>query len=228
MKKSQIFLVAFLLALNGCSRGSITPEVGSVTPTAINPATGIDDSGNVIAVYEIKDGGFLSNNPCGAPCFFGIVPDITRDEDALKIINEQTDIFVDCQNFNNESEGGLSGVDCISITIGFAEGRVSDIFFYPSKPIFLKDVIERFGFPNSVDIYETNLPEYPITTKVDLFFDQILTMISPAEYNGGEIVLTPETKILEIAYFGNARYKHIYELGHLKPWSGFGKYSASK
>ena len=65
---------------------------------------------------EIKDGGLLSGEPCGPPCFIGIIPGVTTEEQVYQIIKNQN-LNALCEKDDKVARGGERGITCSNIFI---------------------------------------------------------------------------------------------------------------
>ena len=87
-----------------------------------------------VPISAIGEGGFLSQKPCGLPCFWGITPDITTEEEAIGILQQHVDVD-DCSSpwpvaWDN------SWIICapVAVEIGVS-GRFIAITFTPDQPM---------------------------------------------------------------------------------------------
>lgn len=222
-KREFLIVILITLIIPACTAIE-TPLV--VTPSAQNTITEspLTKAAPKITPIPIGDGGFFSNDPCGIPCFYGISPGIT-EENAINIIESKPDFFTNCQTFDNTSFGGVSGIDCENINVGFENGYVYDVSFFPSVQITFRRVIEKYGSPSFIGVYSSSVGDSPPKVEADVMFDQINTIISSVEQDGTIIDIEPDTLVYFIVYLSESAYDRSKNLSYAVPWKGYGKYS---
>jgi hypothetical protein len=171
---------------------------------------------------DIGDGGFLSEKPCKAPCFLGIIPDMTTKEQALEIFQQQFDIS-NC----NEWPGIKNGQEiwCNPVNIKFSPSdKVNNISFSLTQSITMEEVIAKYGRPNAFNILGLGPGNNERTTSVVmlLFFDNIHMTVSLPEQIGNKYDVEPSAQIDWINYLGNAEWQ--LEKEDTQPWHGYGEY----
>src|SRR5512140_1809726 len=95
---------------------------------------------------DIGDGGFLSQEPCGPPCFLHITPGVTGSGDAVNTLHAQpfaascgeTTTVINCQDV---------------VQIGFQNDMVNMISFKPSARITTADTLSKYGPPDRVFVF---------------------------------------------------------------------------
>jgi hypothetical protein len=179
---------------------------------------------NSSAIIDIADGGFLSQDPCGPPCLWSIVPDLSTDLDAKKIVQEHIDIH-NCEQWPKKDTD--KAIICGSLALQFSEfHKVTTIAFSPSQRITMRQVIQEYGEPNAVgvDVFKAGYSNSGDKTTVwmDIFFDDIRTIIHMPEQEGEQYILDEESPIGGIAYLGQDKWGSKRLLA--KPWNGFHPY----
>lgn len=172
---------------------------------------------------------FLAQNPCSAPCFFDITPDITTEEETIAIIEDYPSIFKGCKITDRTEEGQGKGLVCVGVTIYFSEGYVNSIHYFVDPPISLSQFINIYGSPDKVWLMETSFPEYELVIAPTLFFHSIQTEIYLPEYEGDQYEITPDILIDGVIHDSVSEYetwRHFYKL--LIPWDGYGVYDYTK
>jgi hypothetical protein len=221
MKRPLPIHLSFLLViLVGCE---LTPVVETSTSsmTTFTPD----------AKYQwvsVNDGGFLSQDPCGPPCFYGILPGITTDLDAGVIVS-RNEVFDHCRIIDYTMYGGGRGLLCRNgIELGYEENIVSGVSFYPSENITIQQTIDLYGSPNQVLAMVVSLPDVPSRSQMSLYYDEFHMVIRPAEQDGFEIVLVPSTRLKFVAYYSEDDYHEtrIFISKEGTPWEGYGTYDA--
>ena len=180
---------------------------------------------------EIGDGGFLSGEPCGPPCFLGIIPDVTKESDAVKILQDNG-LYQDCSFVNNEPESGLRGFHCSSalVSITFFRGTdlVGGVGFYPVQRLTVEMVIEKYGEPDAVSVRSIwfNWEAQP-ETSMTLFYNDINATLSLGTQGGNVFNLEPSTPIISVGYskpgFPSADEDEAFRK-YLSLWQGYGEY----
>lgn len=177
--------------------------------------------------YEIKDGGFLSNDPCGPPCFLGISPNRTRAPEVTEILNAKK-MLQECQPYNNESASGSRGFSCVTIGIGIRFQKGTDIVgmvgFQPSDKITVGKIIAKYGNPDTVSVGNEGIPEHP-TVGMSLFYSDIQTVIGLVVQQGTLYNLDASTQAQAINYFDILSFSEQRRSGH---WRGYGIYKTGE
>jgi len=110
----------------------------------------------------VRDGGFLSGEPCGPPCFWGIVPGETTEAEAIQILKAVLGgVFEKCTVYNYEPRG----IGCFRPNLGIEFRKGTDIVdgvgFRPSDRITLEDVIAKHGEPDALYATADGIPSTP-------------------------------------------------------------------
>jgi hypothetical protein len=193
-----------------------------VLPLFFLSACEIEMTPTPLPALDISDGGFISGEPCGPPCFWNITPDITTEDEALLVFKD----YFNIQNCDQWPEAGShQEIACNPVIIQFSEsGIVEHISYSPSQPISVEDAIKKLGEPNAIIVLGWS-PEgnNTLTESVTmlLFFDDIQAVIGLPEQTGSVYDIEPLTQIGGISYCGNSTW-NIRTDG--QPWAGFGKY----
>ena len=202
----------------GCRIAVCLLAIVWLTSCMFNPLEPTDET------IDVGDGGFLSGEPCGPPCFWGIVPGQTTEAQVIEILKSKGVLTV-CDFFNNEAEGGSRGMKCGSrIFISFRQDSevIDGIGYDPSVSITAKDVISKYGKPDGVLIIPDGIPEDPYTMFV-IVYSRISTHLRLPRQRGLSYYLEPSTPIENIAYgveYGISIDNHIF----YEEWRGYGEY----
>lgn len=207
--RSGVFAV-FLLSggLIACSRSN--QNVALLTPTLVP--------------VDVGDGGFLSGEPCGPPCFWGITPGTTTEAEVRQVLEDQ-ELLERCRDFNNEAEGAGRGITCRGVmVVDFLTGTdiVAGIGFRPSESITLEQVIARYGTPDAVLVTPGGLPEYEQSIAMSIYYDDIFAFLSLGEQESMTFVVKPQIQLVNIAYSESHDYETVRQYG--SAWHGFGEY----
>jgi len=173
----------------------------------------------------IGDGGFISGKPCGAPCFYHIIPGITSETEVEKLLLE-TDVFSSCVKYDFTPSGGTAGYRCSASNIGINEGLVTGIEFLPSTEITMREVFDKYGEPQKIIVNEESLSEYPPSLSMRLIYSFMCMEIDTEIKRGLTYEMDAETKVAHVSYLSEATCKKAQELveGYTKDWVGYGSY----
>jgi hypothetical protein len=212
----SLLLFSALVGLTACTIVTDTTGIATGTPSPVP------------IVNNTNDGGFFSDDPCGPPCFFDIIPGISTEEEVLASVEKFSHIFQNCESYDFTSSGGYRSLVCTYVTIGYRNSRVGVVGFKPSAQITLQQVIDRYGSPDLFAVGFVNLPEYPPRARAVLFFDQIHTMLYPPDRDGEEFVFSAGTQIISITYLSKAEYESTRNIKRNILWKGYGVYPATR
>jgi hypothetical protein len=180
-------------------------------------------------ISEIKDGGFLSSIPCGAPCFYGLYPGLSTDIEAVNAISVNNDVFNSCEQYDDRVKGGNRGYICNNnIGVVYSDDLVGGVSFQPSSKITVNQAIEKYGSPDLVDSMIVSLPDKPFRSGTLLYFYKINTVLKLEEQSGTEMKIDPDTNIFEVIYWSKGLFSSRKNLSTSTgvPWHGFGTYEA--
>ena len=212
MKKAPIlFAVLMVFGLTSCKQNSVDPLSITPEPTMVN---------------SFGDGGLLSNEPCTPPCFYGITPGVTTEEEARSIL-VQKEVFENCEEFDNSSVGGNSqGIRCNHFVVYFSDSMVFDLGFYPESKLTLGEIIAEHGEPDRLYTFSMSTPDNPLYGNLSLCFDHFHMIIGVPEILGEVYHVSQETRILDVSYLSSEEnYKRMcYDLKGSQPWKGYGDY----
>jgi hypothetical protein len=137
---------------------------------------------------DVGDGGFLSGEPCGPPCFWGIVPGQTMEAEVMEILQERG-VFKVCRAHDREAEGGIRGIICPQFAVGFRRGGnvVDDVVLWPSTPITAEEIIAKYGEPEFVKVGGLGIH---VIRFIDLRFFKV-TVTTPIRYIGSKKAIRP-------------------------------------
>lgn len=170
--------------------------------------------------FDIGDGGLLSNDPCGPPCFLEIKPGISTEDDVTELI-EKEGLTQKCSFFDNSQESGSKSITCSNNMIfSFQDSNiVSRIGFRPTKELVVKEVIEKFGNPNAVLVTNQSTPESLPYTVMIIFFDNLNTNMVLPQQQSLTYHLSPNVKIESIGYSDMNSYKMMRQ--YHQDWKGY-------
>jgi hypothetical protein len=176
---------------------------------------------------DIGDGGFISDVPCGPPCFWNIIPGQTREEEAIRILVEKN-VYQYCEEINNEYEGGSRGLTCKNdIFLHYTRGSdiVNGISINPSNKIIIGDVIEKYGDPDYITVYTgTLISSTTKFTEMRLHYFKINTTLYLPGIKNDLYEINDNTEIEYIGYSGiDSMEQKINQ--PLQKWHGYGTYN---
>jgi hypothetical protein len=184
---------------------------------------------------SIGDGGFLTGEPCGPPCFLGIVPGVTKETDAIQILKEKG-LYQNCNYVNNESESGLRGFDCSNFLVSMSFFRGTDIIgsigFNSPQQLMVEMVIKKYGEPDSVLVFSNwfNWEPEP-TTSMSLVYGNLKANIGLGEQKGNKFTILSTTPV-EWVNYSDPTFPTIAENESwnklLSAWHGYGEYVDEK
>lgn len=177
---------------------------------------------------NIGDGGFITRQPCGPPCYQNISPGVTTEKDARNILQNMGE---PCVDFDYTNEGGYRGLICENVTMGFVNHIVDALTFYPSTAITVQQVIEAYGPPDRVCAYISSiLPDEPQRSNMMLFYDRFQAILELTEQDGIEFKVNPSTGVSSIGYLTEADYQYHQNLlvDNVSPWNSYERYSTDE
>ncbi len=171
---------------------------------------------------DIGDGGFLSGEPCGPPCFLGIRPGLTRSSDARSVLKAPP--------FSGDCVEADTSINCREvIQVGFQDETVNMVSFKPTTQITASDLLGRYGPPDRALAFVSSLMTGgPPTSKMRLFYDGLSAMIDFPDQRGTDFTLGSETPISNIAYLSEGEYSSYQAqiAERVSAWEGFKTYPA--
>ncbi len=208
----NIILAGIVITASCVSNSQLHEE--DKTPTAVYPFN------------EIGDGGFLSKQPCGPPCFMGITPDITVKADVINYLEQKVDINL-CKTWNRQADGGDQGITCNPISVTFQDNDVVDtIWFTPSTNMSMEDVLKIHGNPSTVTVSSDGDEDGNIlSVDMKLYYDQLKAVVALKTQKNTIFEVKETTSIMGISYYSDINY--FDNLIFNEPWHGLGEYQIS-
>lgn len=179
--------------------------------------------------YILYDGGFLSGEPCGPPCFYGIVPGITSKQEAEQILS---DLEVQCpvrDNLQDTLGRDLGGWICfgqLEIRYLLETEIVNFITFHLGERRSLQEVINVLGPPDFVIILDNGLPGEPLLSGMIVYNQYQMILPLPSEQAGAVFRIEPATVIGTVIYRDETTFREssvIFSNSSFS-WTGFGEY----
>lgn len=175
------------------------------------------------STFDVGDGGFLSEEPCGPPCFWGIVPGETTEAEVKEVL-QQRGVYATCETRVSKFEEGGRGIDCISqVYISFeqGDGLVQSVYFKPSSSITVQEVVAKYGEPDGVLVYPEGVPEHPHISLYVVYSNIVARLELPTQEWPGYIV-KPSTPILSVFYA--SKFSDVRDSLFFEEWTGYGEY----
>lgn len=207
-----------LTVLDGYTRGIAISSLMLLSLASCIPAI------PATPTLDIGDGGFLSEDPCGPPCFWGIVPGETTEAEVIEILQERG-VYATCETWVSKfEEGGGRGIDCMSqVYISFEQGEdlVRSVYFEPSSSIIVQEVIAKYGEPDGVLVYPEGVPEHP---RISLYvvYSSILSRLELPIQEWPGYIVKPSTPVLSMLYA--PEYSDVQDNLFFEKWIGYGEY----
>ena len=173
----------------------------------------------------IGDGGLLTKEPCGPPCFLGVVPDVTTYTEAIQILTDYQ--YLDsCEERDNTEEGGVQWIGCsTTFDFDFDQDKSHVIFvgFDPQQEITVQDVIDEFGEPTYLNLIVMGYEKPTQETSIRMYYSDLRMAIWLEDQTGVSYKLEPTTKIDDVRYYGAENQNSIY-WPLRQDWQGYIEY----
>ena len=225
-----VLLLIVAAGITGCMSFHEGEEVPPPTPFEQQPLVYPVSTINPVSSI-IGDGGLLSKQPCGPPCFFGIVPGQTHYTEAENILVNQGLInyctVIDEYAFAQEE--GIGGWWCDGFAVEFdrATGIVNHIQFALSPPIQLRTIVDRYGSPDAVSVINMGGEHTPLLGGEVRYFQYHMVLFSDTEQQSWEYKFAPTMFIDGVIYEDETGF--MERLEGFEPemwlWHGYGTYS---
>ncbi len=218
---SKILLVLVCIILSACTsstaptaEGTPTPEI---TPTAEQTR---------VTRITIGDGGFLSEEPCGPPCFLSMTPDVTSYEEAVQILKD----YQYYDNFCRELDiGGSWLISCedkydssFLLEVDNNKAYVIEIGFAPQTEITMQEVVERYGEPSDVIVTVQGYEESIRKSSMRIYYADLQLGLWPGYQDGNLYTIQPATIIEWVLYYG--AHDESTFLDDKRDWTGYDTY----
>jgi hypothetical protein len=175
---------------------------------------------------DIGDGGLLSDLPCASPCVYGIRIGETPLDQVIPIL-EQTGLS-ECQR---EESASWIGIICgyrVVVQVDRATSLVNSTGFYPSVPISLGKIIEKYGEPDYVFLQAEGTTEAP-TSRISLHWDSLKMTVEMPQINSHMYELAGTTTAEMVIFLDEAQYINSSEIEFgefYQRWNGYGAYQS--
>jgi hypothetical protein len=170
---------------------------------------------------DIGDGGLLSGQPCPSPCAFGIRVGETQLDQVIPVLENNG--ISRCWTEPNISWSLVScGGNRFNVQVDMHTSLVNGIWFDPSLPISVGDIIEKYGEPNYVTVDQDG----PGTIHPRLHWNSIRMVVTLPEISDETYDVEKTTEVEGISFSDENLYRTSDKESepYYKPWNGFGIY----
>lgn len=190
------------------------------------------------AQLKLVDDSLLSDTPCAAPCWQGIVPGETSRAQAMQILRDSPYVFDDSLEESGTSElGRVVWRWCVPgrrlhPNISWQNDTVQEITLGLTYDLTVDQIVSKFGEPEALSAVSGGVPEFPYWI-IDLYYpDKGIQFTAYTE--GIDSLLEATTEVGAVFYFApttlEARVAHDYSSDNLfsyamnlmRPWQGYG------
>jgi len=173
---------------------------------------------------DIGDGGLLSGLPCAAPCVYGIRIGETSLDQVIPMLEQRG--LSECQTEESVSWVGITCGYSVVVQVDKATSIVNATGFFPSVPISLRQIIEKYGEPGFVSLHAEGTTEAP-TSRMSLFWDVLKMTVEMPQINSHIYALEETTKTEMVIFLDEAQYIESNKISfgeYYKRWNGYGVY----
>jgi len=181
-----------------------------------------------------ENGGFLSGEPCSAPCFSGITPSKTNFEQVETILDKsgllsdkngsklvcKTNIDFDNRKIMECQNGLWIGADAKTNFVDYISAELT-------PRVSLDNVFGKYGQPDFIAVRLTSLPDYADNTAI-LFFDTIQMTVTLETSIESPYPVSSSSAVVEIEYFDRNRYQQRWNDYHPNKWNGYRSYKLTQ
>ncbi len=173
------------------------------------------------------DRSVLTDSPCAAPCWEGVVPGTAMDEDeVLELLHELPSVGRVWKNtaimwYWKEWPWEGQGYNSI-----FLMGTVvNNINLYFAFELTVEEIVNKYGIPELVSVTEVGTPQAYVA--VHLFYPTKGLSFKAKVFPDYDPVLKPTTRVFEAVYTAPVdsleAWQDSFSYLHLQPWPGYGK-----
>jgi hypothetical protein len=173
---------------------------------------------------DIGDGGLLSGLPCAAPCVYGIRIGETSLDQVIPMLEKNG--LSECQTEESASWIGITCGYSVVVQVDRATSIVNGTGFYPSVPISLGEIIEKYGEPDFVSIQAEGSAEAPIS-RMSLFWDELKMTVEMPQIDSHIYALEGTTTAEMVIFLDEVQYIDSDEISfgeYYKRWNGYSTY----
>lgn len=184
------------------------------------------------SVFAFGDGGLLSHEPCGPPCFYGITPGKTTQLEVSQVLEDlgilDTCQFLTLPSTSPKNEGESRDWQCergFGIEIRQDTQLVKSIYFRIDEPIEMQKIIEKYGNPDVIEVLEMGFVDAPSVSAAVYFVKSRMVLPLP-EVEGTYYPISSTTSVNRIVYRDDQSLQDQMERWSdiITPWEGYGNY----
>lgn len=190
----------------------------------------------------LVDRSLLTDIPCPAPCWQGIVPGETSRSQALQILRDSPYLRHDSlQESGTDENGGVTWQwdvpgRRLTSSISWQDGVVQSITLGLTYDLTVDQVIGKFGPPEAIDVIEGGTPEHNYWI-IDLYYPHVgvqfkaytpefESSLEPSTEVGVAQFFVPtslEERVSDVFGEGESAERIISRvMGLMRPWQGYG------
>lgn len=222
MKRKIVISVLFVILLVSCTAPKTVIPTQEIDLENMDPTTAIAYLAEDI---DIGDGGLISGQPCASPCAFGIRVGETQLDQVIPVLENNG--ISRCWTEPNLSWSLIScGENRLNVQVDMHTSLVNAIWFDPSVPISLGDIIEKYGEPNYVTVDQ----EAPGTIHPRFYWNSIRMLVMLSDLSGETYDVKKTTEVEGIAFSDENLYRTSEKESnpYYKPWNGYGMYQPTE
>jgi hypothetical protein len=173
---------------------------------------------------NIGDGGLLSGVPCASPCVYGIQIGKTPLDQVIPILEQNG--LSECQREESASWIGITCGYRVIVQVDRATSVVNATGLYPSAPISLGAMIEKYGEPDYVFLQADSTTEAP-TCRISLHWDLLRMAVEMPQIDSHMYELAGTTSAEMVMFLDEAQYIDSSEIEFgesYQRWNGYGVY----
>ena len=173
---------------------------------------------------DIGDGGLLSGIPCAAPCVYGIRIGETPLDQVIPTLEQNG--LSPCFREDNLSWIGITCGYSVVVQVDSATSLVNGTGLYPSLPVSVGEIIEKYGEPAFVVLQADGTLEAP-TSRMWLFWDELNMTVEMPQVDSHSYALEGTTTVEMVMFLDEKNYTDASEVSfgdYYKRWNGYGSY----
>jgi len=174
---------------------------------------------------DIGDGGLLSGLPCPSPCAFGIHVGETQLDQVIPVL--ESNGISRCWTEPNLSWSLIScGGNRLNVQVDMQTNLVNAVWFDPSVPISLGEIIEKYGEPNYVTVDQDG----PGTIHPRFYWNSLRMVVPLPEISGETYDVEKTTEVEGVSFSDENLYRTSDKETepYYKPWHGYGMYQPTE
>lgn len=217
MNRKIAISIFLLIALVSCAAPHTGISTQATTLESPPPPT-------LPVMADIGDGGLLSGLPCAAPCVYGIRIGKTPLDQVIPILGQNG--LSECQREESASWIGITCGNSVVVQVDRATSVANGTGFYPTLPIALEEITEKYGEPDFVALRAEGTTEAP-TSRITLFWDELNMSVAMPLIDSHMYALEGTTTAEMVMFLDDALYTDSseIELGEFyQAWIGYGTY----